>query len=549
MRASRFTDGLIREYTEKGYWQPITYADLYDQNAKKYFDKIAFVDDSGNKFTFKEANDAINKLAIKLVELGFQKDDVLVVQLPNRVELVLLLVACEKAGIISSTVVRTLRDQEIEYLLRVTGAKGYVCMPEFRSFNYLDMIANMRSRLPNLSSIFTCGDDAIDDTINVKSIITAEIDDSLIDQKIAIIRENQIRFDEVAWLGFTTGTTGFPKLVETPMSLATTVAPSHMGKIKMTHDDVVGALCPVSGAARGLLRFNPFVGAKGVLMEHFDAEKAFHLIEKEKISIPMMVPAQLAMMSQNPNYTKYDLTSLRVFQVSGAPLPPHVANDVEKKFNCMVINHYGGMDAGSVASVDADDQLEVRRFSVGKPHPGNEVLLLDDNGNVVSIGEVGAVHFRGPTSVGGYYKDPAMTQEAWGSGYFNMGDLAKKDEEGNIYIVGRKKDCIIRGGYNIYPTEVESILITNPKIEAAAVIGYPDNIMGEKACAYVVVKKGETFSFAEMQEFFRSKQLSANKTPERLEIIDEMPLVSDMKLDKKVLKNDLLRKLESESHI
>lgn len=543
MRPTRFTDEMIEEYTKKGYWKEVTYADLYERNAKERGDEIALVDDSGTRLTWKQANLAIDRLALKFVELGFEKDDVLIIQLPNRVEVVLLLVACEKAGIISSTVVRTLRHKEIEYLLKVTEAKGFVSVWKFRDFDYYDMVQGMRSNLPNLKYIFTCGDEIPEKAISVDDILAEPLETK---HSVEEMKKRQIRFDEVGWLGLTTGTTGFPKVTQTPMALATSVAPSHMSKIKMTGDDVVGALCPVSGAARGLLRFNPFAGAKGVLMEHFDAEKAFKLIEDEKISIPMMVPAQLAMMSQNPNYTKYDLSSLRVFQVSGAPLPPHVANDVENKFNCMVVNHYGGMDAGSIASVDTEDPLEVRRFSVGKPHPGNEVKLLDDDGNEVEVGEVGTVYFRGPTSVGGYFKDPEMTNEAWGTGYFCMGDLGKKDDEGNLYIVGRKKDCIIRGGYNIFPTEVEGILTTHPKVEAAAVVGYPDPIMGEKACAYVVVKKGEEFSFDEMVEFFKTKQISANKTPERLETIEKMPLVSDMKLDKKVLKEDILQKIKAE---
>ncbi|WP_300462123.1 AMP-binding protein [Desulfobacula sp.] len=543
MRPTRFTDDMIKEYTEKGYWKETTYADLYERNAKEYGDKVALVDDSGHRLTWAQANQAIDRLALKLVKLGFEKDDILVIQLPNRVEVVLLLAACEKVGIISSTLVRTLRHKEIEYLLKITEAKGYVSVWKFRDFDYYEMVQDIRSDLPKLKYIFTCGDETPEKAISIDEILNEPLEEKY---SIEEFKKRQIRFDEVGWLGLTSGTTGFPKITQTPMALATSVAPSHMSKIKMTGDDVVGALCPVSGAARGLLRFNPFVGATGVLMEHFDAEKAFKLIETEKITIPMMVPAQLAMMAQNLNYTKYDLSSLRVFQVSGAPLPPHVANDVEKKFNCMVINHYGGMDAGSVASVDVDDSLEVRRFSVGKPHPGNEVKLLDDDGKEVGVGEVGTVYFRGPTSVGGYFKDPDMTNEAWGTGFFCMGDLAKKDEKGNLYVVGRKKDCIIRGGYNIYPTEVESILTTHPKIVAAALVGYPDPIMGERACAYVVVKKGEIFSFDEMVAFFKTKQISANKTPERMEIIDEMPLVSDMKLDKKVLKEDILNKVKAE---
>lgn len=536
MRATRYTEQMIKEYTEKKYWSPVTYADLFERNALSIPDKEALVDDSGSRVTWQQANDLINKLVIKLDDLGYRKDDKLIIQLPNRIEIVLLLIACEKTGVISSSVVRTLRHSEIGYLLKVTAAKGYVGTWKFRDFDYWDMIRELRPELPHLQHVFICGADIPEGAISLDAILRGPTADT---DRIPSIKRNKVRFDEVAWLGLTTGTTGMPKIIETPMALATSVAPSHMAKIGMTEHDVVGALCPVSGAARGLLRFNPFAGAKGVLMEHFSPEAAFKLIEDEKITIPMMVPAQLAAMVQDPSYRKYDLRSLRVFQVSGAPLPPHVADEVERRFNCMVINHYGGMDAGSLTSVDARDPIEVRRFSVGKPHPGNEIRLLDDCDREVQTGEVGAITFRGPTAVGGYFNDPEMTRQAWGTGYFNMGDLGKLDSDGNLYIVGRKKDVIIRGGYNIYPTEIENILMTHPHVKAAALVGYPDPIMGEKACAFVVVADGETFTFKDMVEFFKSKKLSANKTPERLEIIAEMPLVSDMKLDKKALKAKL----------
>jgi non-ribosomal peptide synthetase component E (peptide arylation enzyme) len=546
MRPTRFTDEMVKEYVEKGYWTDITYPDLYERNAKEYGDKEAFVDDAGNRVTWAEANRAIDRLALKLAELGFEKDDRLMIQLPNRVELILMRVACEKAGVISIPVVRTLRHAEIGYILKLTEAKGYVGMWKFRDFDYWQMIQELRQDLPALKYVFICGDEVPDECLSLKEILSTPLEQKY---SISKLKERQIRFDEVAWIELSTGTTGFPKVIETPLALATSASRSHMAKLKMTGDDVVAAFAPVSGAGRGLARFTPFVAAKGVLMEHFEVEGAFKLIEKEKITIPMVVPTQLAMMLESESYKKYDLSSLRVFQVAGAPLPPHVAAEVEEKFKCLVINHYGGMDAGSLTSVSVDDPVEVRRYSVGKPHPGNEIKLLSDDGKEVPVGEVGTVHFRGPCSVGGYYKDPEMTKQAWGSGWFNMGDLGKFDEKGNLYLVGRKKDIIIRGGFNIYPAEVEAILASHPKVAACAVVGYPDPVMGERACAFVVPKPGETFTFDEMVAHFKERKVQAQKTPERLEIVERLPLVSDMKIDKKVLKEQLLEKLRAEGKV
>ncbi len=163
----------------------------------------------------------------------------------------------------------------------------------------------------------------------------------------------------------------------------------------------------------------------------------------------MVVPAQLAMMLQNTNYNKYDLKSLRVFQVAGAPLPPHIAEEVETRFKCLVVNHYGGMDAGSLTSVSADDPVEVRRFSVGKAHPGNEIKLLDDNGKEVKPGEVGAVYFKGPTSVGLFNKDRRYKDLGPNGLTWRFGQAMKREP---LYSRQKKgTDIIIPWRLSVYP--------------------------------------------------------------------------------------------------
>jgi non-ribosomal peptide synthetase component E (peptide arylation enzyme) len=176
---------------------------------------------------------------------------------------------------------------------------------------------------------------------------------------------------------------------------------------------------------------------------------------------------------------------------------------------------------------------------VGKPLDGTEIKLVDENNKEVPDGEIGEVIVRGPQCQPGYYDDPVATQEAWHDGWFRTGDLASFDPEGRITIKGRCKDIIIRGGQNIHPFEIENILTRHPKVLKAAVVGMPDTEMGERVCAYVVLKSREEFSFSEMVQFMRDQGIASFKIPERVEITNDLPLVGGIKVDKKRLRQDI----------
>jgi acyl-CoA synthetase (AMP-forming)/AMP-acid ligase II len=220
--------------------------------------------------------------------------------------------------------------------------------------------------------------------------------------------------------------------------------------------------------------------------------------------------------------------------------------EAEEKLGCRLIPQYGANDVAMVTTGAWDDPREARLRSVGRPADGLEVKLFDDRDKEVPPGEVGEVVVRGPHCLPGYHKDPQALAEAWRGGWFHMGDLGRIDQDGFLYIVGRKKDMILRGGQNIFPAEIEEILMQHPKVAGAAVVRMPDPVMGERACAYVVPQAGEELTFEEMVAFFKGKKVASFKIPERLELIPELPLVSAQKVDKKVLEEDILKKLKKE---
>jgi len=259
------------------------------------------------------------------------------------------------------------------------------------------------------------------------------------------------------------------------------------------------------------------------------------------------VPALLAMMLKHPDMGKHSLKSLRYINSFGAFLDYALAVEVEEKFGCPIVQMYGSNDSGPLALTGPDESREVRLKTVGKPRGGGEVRLIDDNGKEVGKGEIGEIVVRGPILASGFYRNPEATWQVWTKdGWFKTGDLGRIDVNGNLLIVGRKKEMIIRGGQNVYPIEIEGFLATHPKISAVAVVGMPDPIMGEKACAYVVPKAGEKFVFEEMVDYLKAKKVANYKIPERLEIVDALPLVGGQKVDKKALQKDILAKLKAE---
>ena len=184
---------------------------------------------------------------------------------------------------------------------------------------------------------------------------------------------------------------------------------------------------------------------------------------------------------------------------------------------------------------------------------GNEVKIVDDTGKEVPQGEEGEILFRGSCACGGYYRDIERTKEMWGDvgkeGWFRTGDLAKLDKKNNIVLTGRKKEIIIRGGQNIYPSEIEGLLFMHPKVEHVAIVPMPDSVMGEKACAFVVPKEGEEFTFDEMVDFLKSKKIAHFKLPERLEVRNSLPLRDSQKVAKAGLREEIVQKLKTEGKL
>lgn len=548
-KPTRFTQEMIDEYLEKGLWLKESIADLWDQNAKLIPGKEALID-SKVRLTWLQVKELSDKIALGFLKRGYQKDEVIHVLLPNCCDSFVVRLACEKAGILALTSLMTLREAELEHVITTFEVKGIVLPLKFRSFDYYQAIADMRSKLPSLKDIFVVGDKVPPGTYSIEEM---KIEPETAEFPATMLEKTKYTSIEVVTAGLTSGTTGLQKTAEHMPANRIATGTAYQRAVKLTADDVVlNCINAVAGRGGAFCYSQPSIGAKTICLEIWDAEDALKLLHREKATILFTAPAQLAMLVKHPDFDKYDHSALRCVVCSTSPLDHPLLDEAEEKLGVPILNGYGSFDGGGVAGTTIDDDLETRRKTVGKPYDGVEIKVVDDDGHEVPIGQEGELLYRGPLTTAGYYRDMEKTLETWGilgkEGWFHSGDIVKLTEDGKLVISGRKKDVIIRGGQNIYPVEIEELLVTHPKVESVSVVGMPDPIMGEKTCAYVVPKGQEKLTFDEMKSFLESKRIAPYKMPERLEYIDGIPM-ENFKILKKVLRADITEKLKAEGKI
>ena len=541
---------MVNEFLDDGYWTHELFYDFWDRNAREIGSQEALVD-SKYRLTWAEAKKLVNAMAISWVEMGIPKHSRVIIQSPNSVYGFLARIACERAGLISLTVYPYLRQRELEYMLEKTEAKAVVILNIYNKFNYLEMYTELQKQFSHLEHFFLFDDDVPDNappgTYSLPRI-TQDRAEKPVDESVLADRKLD-PFWNIALLTTTSGTTGIPKLVEWPTAPRVCTSKGRCDIWKLNSDDITMAIAPHAGGAAGTLTYfaAPIAGAKTVMLEEFSGDGALALIEKEKATAIGVVPTHLIRMLE-ADASKYDLSSLRFIRSAGGYLSPQVAEEAETVFGASITSDLGTQDKGSVSGCSVEDSKDLRRRTVGRMLPGNKVRLLDkDTGEEVPEGEPGVLWFRGPHAPAGYFRDEELTATVFDKdGWTTTEDIVKFDQ-GCLWILGRAKDMIIRGGQNIYPAEVEGLLNDHPKVSSVAVVGYPDREMGERCCAYVIPRPGQDFSFDEMVSFLKGKQIAMFKLPERLEVVKEFPAVGDSgKVNKETLKKQIKALVEKE---
>ena len=528
----RYTDEMIDAWVAAGHWRPDRTVDYWRRNAQSRPDAAALAD-AQSAYTWAEALRAVDGIAAGLVAAGVPRDGVLLAQGPNSALFVLFRLACEEAGVIPAFLHAGFRRAEIETIAQKVDPVGAVIGADGR-FDAVRLYRDLRGHLPGMSHLF-CIERNSQDLPSIAELAQGPAHSGIGDRRI--------RPYEMTCIVTSSGTTGLPKCIEYSCWPRLASGRVYIERLKITERDVVLGCIPFSTGG-GDMQFHTTAqaGARFIVLPQFSPESACAMIERERVTGAAMVPTMIARILQLADLGGHDLSSLRWVASGGGMLPYDIGARFEQMTGAKIIQGYGLMDYGALASHGVEDPREMRLRSNGRLLPGTELQVLDEHQRPLPAGATGEICARGPHCNGGYIGDPAGVSAAWRDGYFHTGDLGHLTSDGFLVLEGRSKDIIIRGGQNISAPEVEMILCRHPAVADAALVAVPDQEMGERACAFVVLRPGARLDFAAMVEFMKSQEVAAWKIPERLEIIAEFPMTAaGNKVDKRGLGVSLQR--------
>jgi 2,3-dihydroxybenzoate-AMP ligase len=545
----RMVEEVIKRYESEGFWEGKVFFDFLENNLKRFPEKEALVD-SRYRLTFSDLDRVVNNLASNLLEMGIGKSDVVGVQVPNRVEYIFMRYALSKIGAVIMSIGIGMRKREIHHLLGITKAKGFVVPASFHGFDYAKMIKETREELPLLKWVFLIESHEKKLAPGIYRFEEMIKDRTVHDQiKGHHYRKLQKGPKEIDLLNLTSGTTGMPKICQCVPNARMLFGKQIAQRTGIASEDTMMVICPITGGVGNSCSTlaSGYAGCRVVLEERFNENEALELVEKERVTIVVGVPTQFIKMLSASDSNKHRLDSLRIVISAGSYLPYETATQILKEWKVKIISIFGSHDGGTITVGTPDIDEEAMCRTVGRPLPDAEVKILDPQGREVPPGEVGEIVYRSANACIGYFGDFEGTTSAFDpDGYFHSGDLVRIVPGGFIEVKGRSKDIIIRGGLNINPGEIEDILIKHPDVENVAFVGMPDPVLGERSCAYVVPKKKGGITFEALVSYLKGKGVATFKLPERLELIEEIPLSEGRKPAKNILKKDIEAKLKQE---
>lgn len=478
--------------------------------ARRFGDRVAYVTPRGWPITYTELDRVSDEVAVGLSRRGVRPADVVGLVLPPGIEYLVAYLAAAKVGAVTAGVNERLAPPERARILEIAGPTLVLAAPDrgIAGFDVLEVGA------------------------------AEAIDELLLDlrepgQDPPVLPEDP---DRPVAIVFTSGTTGTPKgalygnrqlrfITETDVGDA-------WGSGGRSYNGTSYATLGFMSKLPGNLRR----GGTTFMMERWSPRGALELIARERMHTVGGVPTQLALMLREPGFDAFDLSSVRAVVVGGAPISPRLAQEARVRFGAPLATRYSCTEAGIGLGTALDDPAEDAIESVGRPLPGVELALLDPDDRPVGPGEVGAVCLRSPAAMTGYWRDPEGTRAAFtADGFVRTGDLGWLDDRGRLHLVGRSKEMYVRGGYNVYPVEVEAVLSRVPGVAAVAVMPRPDEVMGEIGVACVVPRDPTRPPTLEELRAFGARELAAHKLPEALVLVESLPLTAAEKVDRRAL--------------
>jgi len=474
--------------------------------ARRFADRTAYVTPSGWSLSYTDVDRLSDEVAVGLAERGVRAGDVVGLVLPAGPEYLLTYAAAAKLGAITAGVNDRLSPRERDAILSVAGPRLVVTTDD----------------APPAESI-----ESVLQELRVKGEAPPELAPDA-DRPVAII--------------FTSGTTGLPKGALYCERQLAFITQTDVG------DTWDGGGRAVSGTSFAHLGFmtkfpgNLRRGGTTFIMERWHARPALELLARQRMTTVAGVPTQLALMLRDPDFDDFDLESVQYIIAGGGPITPGLAEETRRRFGARLSTRYSCTEAGIGLGTAFDDPDEDAIISVGRPHPSVEVSLRDPAGDPVTGADIGEVCLRSPAVMSGYWRDPEQTRTAFtADGFVRTGDLGWVDDRGRLRLVGRSKEMYVRGGYNVYPVEIESVLSTHPGVAAVAVVPRADDVMGEIGVAAVVPRdRDRPPTLADLREF-AAPHIATYKLPEAVYVVDALPLTVGEKVDRRALVDEIAK--------
>lgn len=529
-------------YIAQGLWRDQTINDYLDACVASVPDKVALTAvqvDGGvdTSFTYRELAAMADRIAVGLARLGVGRNDVVSCQLPNWWQFTLTYLACSRIGAVLNPLMHIFREHELSFMLKHGSSKVLIAPKMFRGFDYEKMVTALQPTLPDLQHVVIVGGSGANSFEALLSEPKWELEADARD----ILTRSRPSADDVAQLIYTSGTTGEPKgVMNITNALMSNIIP-YAERLHLGADDVVLMASPMShntGFIYGLM-MPIMLKARVVLQDIWEPKKAVQLIREHGVTFTMASTPFLTDLARTVTESGTALTTLRTFVCAGAPIPGPLVEQARTAMGTKIISAWGMSENGAVTTTRPEDDDERSVNSDGCPLPGVELKVVDFEGNELPRGTSGRLLLRSCSNFGGYLHRPQLNATD-ADDWFDTGDLASIDAQGYLRITGRSKDVIIRGGENIPVVEIETMLYRHPAIATVVIVAYPDERMGERACAIVVPKPGQTVDLPSIVEFLKSQKIAMQYIPERLIVRESMPSTPTGKIQKFKLRQMLV---------
>ncbi|MDG4792770.1 AMP-binding protein [Micromonospora sp. WMMD1082] len=527
---------LAAGYRRDGYWEGRPLVSYLQAAADATPDAVCLVDGE-LRLSYRELMARVDGAALRLRDLGLRPDDRIVLQLPNCWEFIVLTLACARLGLLPVMALSAYRQQEISTLVEIAQARAVAVARTVKGFDHEAMAHDIAGTATTLSHVLVI-DPVRRDSVDLRELVTPA---GQATQARAELDAGAPDSSAVALFLLSGGTTGLPKLIPRTHDDFAYMARRAARLCGLGPETTYLAVLPLG---HGYPMSGPGVlgtlmsGGRVVLAESPEPSRAFALIEQERITMTSLVPAVVQRwLEHRAADQSADLRTLRLVQVAGSRLPDEVAARIAPALGCTLQQVYG-MAEGLLCLTRLDDPAEVRCHTQGRPiSPGDELLVVDEDGVPVPAGRPGELLTRGPYTPRGYYRDPQRNAQAFTpDGWYRTGDVVRIRPDGNLVIEGRTKDLINRGGEKISAEEVEGYAYQLATVSLAAAVAMPDPELGERVCLYVVPHSGAEVALDDVRQVMREAGVAPFKLPERIVLVDSLPTTAVGKIDKKNLR-------------